>query len=980
MPGELYIGGVRRGARLPGPARADGGALRARPLRRAPGARLYRTGDLARCLPDGARRVPRPRRPPGEDPRLPHRARRDRGRARARTRRCARPWCWRARTRPGDKRLVAYVVAGRAARRRSARDAARVRCRSGCPSTWCRRRSCVLAALPLHAERQGRPAARCPRPTLARGARARRAARAPSRRPSPASSPRCCGRPGSRRARTTASSSWAGTRSWRRRSSRACAATFGVELPLRALFEAPTPAALAARVEAALRSGRGRRGAAHRARAARRARRRSRSRRSGCGSSHQLEPDDASYLVPLGAPPRRRARSRRARARARRARAAPRGAAHALRAGGRQARGRRGRGLPARRCRRSSCRRCPRPSARPRCGTRSRRSCAAPSTSRPAPPLRAQLFALGDEEHVLLVAIHHIVTDGWSMGVLRRELGALYEAFHAGQALAAAGAAGPVRRLRRVAARVADGRGARAAARLLEGAPRRARPRRSSCRPTGRARRCTSHRGAAAPLRARRRSSRGALAALARREGATLFMMLLAAFDVLLPRYTGQRDVVVGTPIAGRTRAETEGLIGFFVNTLALRAAIRRRRAVPRRCSRGCARRASAPTRTRTCPSSGWWRSSRPARDLSRTPLFQVMLALQNAPRESPARAGLRAARRGRGERDGEVRSDARRSARRRAGSPAASSTRPISSTPATIERMLGHLRVLLEGVVGRPRARRSASCRCSRDEERAPAARRRGTTRRRATRDATPACTSSSRRRSDRDARTRSRCVAGAERLSYRELDARANRLAHHLRRLGVGPERAGRPLRASARSELVVGAARHPQGGRRLRAARSGLPGGAPRASCSRTRARPCWSPTRRARAGAAGDGGAARVLLDADADADRRPRTRGAARARGARPARPRLRDLHLGLDGPAEGRGDRAPRGRRASCAGRSGVFSPARARAASLLLDVALLRPLGLRALRAARRRRRLVILADDALSRCRTRPPRARRA
>ena len=63
----------------------------------------------------------------------------------------------------------------------------------------------------------------------------------------------------------------------------------------------------------------------------------------------------------------------------------------------------------------------------------------------------------------------------------------------------------------------------------------------------------------------------GALAALGRREGATLFMVLLGAFDVLLFRYTGQRDVVVGTPIAGRTRPETEGLIGFLPTTLALR-------------------------------------------------------------------------------------------------------------------------------------------------------------------------------------------------------------------------------------------------------------------------------------------------------------------------------------------------------------------------------------------------------------------------
>ena len=145
VPGELYIGGARGGARLPGPAGADGGALRARSVRREPGARLYRTGDLARWLADGDARVPGPRRPPGEDPRLPDRAGRDRGARCGAAAGCARRWCWRARTcraRSGWWRTWW----------REAEDAARScarTCGGRCRSTWCRAAFVVLEALPL---------------------------------------------------------------------------------------------------------------------------------------------------------------------------------------------------------------------------------------------------------------------------------------------------------------------------------------------------------------------------------------------------------------------------------------------------------------------------------------------------------------------------------------------------------------------------------------------------------------------------------------------------------------------------------------------------------------------------------------------------------------------------------------------------------------------------------------------------------------
>ena len=139
VPGELYIGGARAGARLPGPAGADGGALRARPVRGRAGAGCTARATWARWLADGALeflgRV---------DTQVKVRGFRiELGEVEAALRRawraCARRWWWCARRSRGDKRLVAYVV-GEGGRTRSGR-AAGVRCRGSCRSTWCRRRS-----------------------------------------------------------------------------------------------------------------------------------------------------------------------------------------------------------------------------------------------------------------------------------------------------------------------------------------------------------------------------------------------------------------------------------------------------------------------------------------------------------------------------------------------------------------------------------------------------------------------------------------------------------------------------------------------------------------------------------------------------------------------------------------------------------------------------------------------------------------------
>ncbi|HEX7242080.1 MAG TPA: condensation domain-containing protein, partial [Longimicrobiaceae bacterium] len=185
------------------------------------------------------------------------------------------------------------------------------------------------------------------------------------------------------------------------------------------------------------------------------------------------------------------------------------------------------------------------------------------------PLFRAGLLRLGDVDHVLLLGIHHVVTDEWSMGVLFRELSVLYEAFREGR-----GSPLPepsVRYADYVVHQREQLRGETLERQLgywkarLSGAPALLEL------PTDRTRpQVQSNRGAHEQARLPR-DLLERLKTLGQREGATLYMVVLGAFQVLLSKYSGSEDVVVGSAIAGRTRREVEELIGFFVNTLVLR-------------------------------------------------------------------------------------------------------------------------------------------------------------------------------------------------------------------------------------------------------------------------------------------------------------------------------------------------------------------------------------------------------------------------
>ncbi|MBV9775382.1 MAG: AMP-binding protein, partial [Gemmatimonadetes bacterium] len=186
------------------------------------------------------------------------------------------------------------------------------------------------------------------------------------------------------------------------------------------------------------------------------------------------------------------------------------------------------------------------------------------------PLLRSTLLRLCGTEHVALFTLHHVVSDGWSRGVLVREVSALYAAFSRGEEprlpeLPVQYADFAVWQRRWLSGETLDAQLGYWKQRLADAPPLLEIPT-DRPRSVGQSAHAGSHPFALSP-----RTSQG-LQALARREGSTLFMTLLAGWQVLLGRYAGQDDVVVGTPIAGRNRRETEGLIGFFVNMLPLRA------------------------------------------------------------------------------------------------------------------------------------------------------------------------------------------------------------------------------------------------------------------------------------------------------------------------------------------------------------------------------------------------------------------------
>ncbi|RKH35770.1 amino acid adenylation domain-containing protein [Corallococcus praedator] len=397
------------------------------------------------------------------------------------------------------------------------------------------------------------------------------------------------------------------------------------------------------------------------------------------------------------------------------------------------------------------------------------------------PLLRALLYRLEPLEHLLLLKLHHIITDGWSMGVLVRELGALYPALASGQP-------SPLPPLPMQYADFAAWQRESLQGEVLDSHLRWWRERLDPDAllelPTDRPRPAIlSGRGArineVLPL-----ALIEALKVLARAENTTLFGVLLAGFQVLLSRYTGQEDVVVGTSVAGRGRAELEGLIGLFTNYLALRTDLSGQPSF--RALLGRVRETTLEAYAhQDVPFEKLVDALKPERLLSVNPLFQVALTLQNAPLPPLRLPGLVL----------DAQPVDNRTSKTDLSLLAQELPQGLRLTAeyntdlfdsGSIQRLLGHLRTLLEGAAAAPDRRISELPLMDADERRR--------VQREWTGSAAPfpdatclhALFEAQARRTPEAPAVQFR----GQSLTYAQLDARANQLAHALRRRGVGPE----------------------------------------------------------------------------------------------------------------------------------------------------------------------------------------------
>ena len=252
--------------------------------------------------------------------------------------------------------------------------------------------------------------------------------------------------------------------------------------------------------------------------------------------------------------------------------------------------------------------------------------------------MRTTVLRLDDEQHIALLTLHHIVSDGWSMGVFVREVAALYNAFS--QGLESPLAELPVQYADYAVWQREWLQGEVLEQQIsywkqqLESAPELLEL------PTDRPRPAVqTHHGASVGMVLSQELT-AKLRELCRAEGVTLFMLLLAALKVLLARYTGQEDISVGTTIAGRNRVETEGLIGFFVNTLVLRTDLSGNPSA-RELVRRVREVALGAYAHQELPFEKLVDELQVERSLSHTPLFQVVFQLQNNTQELLALPGL---------------------------------------------------------------------------------------------------------------------------------------------------------------------------------------------------------------------------------------------------------------------------------------------------------------------------------------------------
>jgi len=398
------------------------------------------------------------------------------------------------------------------------------------------------------------------------------------------------------------------------------------------------------------------------------------------------------------------------------------------------------------------------------------------------PLFRSRLLRLGEDEHVLLMTMHHIVSDGWSMGVLFRELSVLYRAFVNGQPsplleLPIQYADFALWQREWLKGEVLD-RQLSYWKQQLGGIPAILNV------PTDRPRPAVqSHRGGRQSFVLTKELTEH-VKSLSRKEGTTLFMTLLAAFQTLLYRYTGQEDIVVGSPIANRNRIEIEGLIGFFVNTLVLRSSF---------SDNPTFRKFLARVRQTTLeayehqdlPFERLVEELKPDRNLSRSPLFQVMFVLHNAPSIALELDGLNV---GRVRLAGEAtKFDLTLSISQVTEGLGASLQYNIDLfDSATIERMADHFQILLQSIVADPEQPIS-DLPILTEAEKHQLLVDWNETRRDYPSDK---CIHELFEQQVERSPDAVAVIYEDQQLTYRALNNRANQLAHYLQKFGVGPE----------------------------------------------------------------------------------------------------------------------------------------------------------------------------------------------
>jgi amino acid adenylation domain-containing protein len=396
------------------------------------------------------------------------------------------------------------------------------------------------------------------------------------------------------------------------------------------------------------------------------------------------------------------------------------------------------------------------------------------------PLFRTQLVRLAPEEHVLQLTIHHIVADGWSLGVLSKDLTGLYAASVAGNR-----EIGPpppryadlVRRQRqRMTGAAYEAQAAYWRDRLTPPPP-------VLELPADRPRPPIQTFDGAVEAFLLPAAVSDALRRLGHEQGVTLFMILLAALDVLLHRYTGLDDIAVGTPIANRTDVQTEAVVGLFANTLVLRTDLSGDPTV-RELLRRVRDAALGAYAAQEFPFERLVEMVQPVRDMGHSPLFQVMLILQNSPFESVELAGLTLS-----------------YVEIRTGSAKTDLTLEVWEKPEglqvfleyntdlfeaeTIRRLGEHLERLLAAFGAEPDRRVSRVPLLGETEWRCVTSEWNDTT--------VPLAETPVPRLVEAEAARTPEAIAvrfQERRLTYRDLNRSANRLARHLRRHGVGPD----------------------------------------------------------------------------------------------------------------------------------------------------------------------------------------------